>query len=117
MVGRRVEVEARMLGLDSGQVALVDGVFKQLAHELELLGQPGRMLKDELGWSHLDSKDVDVFAELVNGVYGVSDLEEQLAELEVDHAGHRFNLEDVCVVESDVQQAQVGLFVVPGRNG
>ena len=112
MIGGRVEVEARMLGLDGHEVGLADGLLEQLAHELELLGEPGGVLEAQLDGTRLDAEDVDVLAELVDGVYRVLDVEQELTQLVVDHAGHRLHLEYVRVVEANVEQVEIRLLVV-----
>ena len=103
MVGSRVKVEARMLSLDSSEVSFVDSVLEELAHELKLLGEPCRVLEDEFRWAHFYTEYVNVLAELIDGVDRVPDLEEELTELEVYHAGYRFNLQYIRVVEPYIE--------------
>ena len=54
-----------------------------------------------------------MLSELVDGVDRMLYFEHQFAYFVVDHSGHGFNLEDVRVVDSDVEQTEISLFVIP----
>ncbi len=94
-----------MLCLHRIQIALVDGVFECFAHTLELLRQPSRVLECQVSRADFIPEYVDVLAELVDGVYGMLDVEEELTELVVDQAGDCLYFKYIGVVGAYVQNA------------
>ncbi len=70
------------------------------------------MLELKLVGAHFNLENVSVLSKLLNGVYRMLDLEEQLAQLVVYYAGNHFHLQDICGVDAYVKQTQIRLLVV-----
>ena len=84
LVGCRVVVESRVLGLHGAEEALSDRVLENVAHQLELLGEPRRVLEGELGRADFMAEDVNVLSELVDGIDWMLDVKEQVYQLVID---------------------------------
>uniref|UniRef100_A0A182JAN3 Uncharacterized protein n=1 Tax=Anopheles atroparvus TaxID=41427 RepID=A0A182JAN3_ANOAO len=114
VLGRLVEVDARVLRLERGEPVL-DRVAEQLREGTVLHAQPGVVLEQELLEAGPRGVLVDVVFKLRDRVLRGVKAEEQLAHLVVDEAGDRLYLQAVRVDDPQIVQEGVRLPVVPQR--